>query len=126
MGKAINWFNSISKPSEICGDRENGKYETLIGKVGTLQEIDFATNNRNQPFVIFLLKEYPDHYFCGGQTVTDKLQRVVAQAGSIEDLNEELQEDDVKLRFLRKKAEQRDESGVYRHYGDFELVLEEE
>lgn len=126
MGKAVNWFTMLSKPSEICGDRENGKYETLIGKVATLEEVDFATNSKGNAFVVFLLKEYPDTYYCGGQTVTDKISRVVEQAGSLEDLNEELKADDVRLRFLRKKSEQRDQTGVYRHYGDFELVLDEE
>ena len=82
----------------------------------TIEEFDFLTDNeKNEPYVCFLLREDNNNFYFGGGVVTEKL-KAIKDILSDEELKT-LKENGLKVTFVKKKSKDKN-----REYTDMELI----
>lgn len=82
----------------------------------TIEEFDFLTDNeKNEPYVCFLLREDKEHFYFGGGVVTEKL-KAIKEILSDEELKT-VKEAGLQVTFVKKKSKDKN-----REYTDMELI----
>ena len=60
----------------FMGNRKKGNTEEVIGQYITIRDFGFLVNDKGADYVAFIVDEDPEHFFFGGQVLTDQMHRL--------------------------------------------------
>jgi hypothetical protein len=87
--------------------KEKGEMERLHGSVVTINEYGFLTDNtdgKEKDYVCFTVAEDPQHFYFGGQVLTDNMKELEADG-----YHEEIVKEGLPVLFEKKKSKNKRE-----------------
>jgi hypothetical protein len=69
--------------------KEKGDFKRLLNTKVTIREYGFLTDDKDKPYVVFVVDEDPQNFYFGGMVLTDNLMTLDATEGCREQINTE-------------------------------------
>jgi hypothetical protein len=96
--------------------RDKQDFNTLISTdeapiIVTIIDYDFLLDSPDKEYIVFILKDDPQHFYFGGKVLTDQMRHLDSEG-----YGDEIRHDGIPVKFVEKKSKKANEQGRYNYY----------